>query len=134
MSDANKKLVRGFLERINAGDLGAVDELVSDDFVEHEEISGLVPGKAGVKQMFEMFHSAFSNTKFEADEVLGDGDRLFVRSRITGTHRGEFMGIPATGRTINVGIFDNFRVADGQLAEHWGVLDTGALMQQLTGG
>jgi predicted ester cyclase len=44
------------------------------------------------------------------------------------------MGIPATGRTINVGIFDNFRVADGQLAEHWGVLDTGALMQQLTGG
>lgn len=53
---------------------------------------------------------------------------------MTGTHQGEFMGMPATGRTINVGIGDYMRFDNGLVVEHWGVTDTGAMMQQLTGG
>ena len=58
---------------------------------------------------------------------------MFVRARMTGTHQGEFMGISATGRTIDVGVGDYIRFDNGLFVEHWGVMDTGALMQQLTG-
>jgi steroid delta-isomerase-like uncharacterized protein len=133
MSDANKQLIRVFLQRINAGDLAVVDELVADDFVEHEEIPGLPATKAGVRQMFEMFQAAFADAQFEADDVIADGDVVSVRARLTGTHRADFMGLPASGNAINVGIADYFRVNNGILVEHWGVMDTGALMQQLAG-
>jgi steroid delta-isomerase-like uncharacterized protein len=133
MSDANKQLIRLFLQRINAGDLAVVDEFVADDFVEHEEIPGLPATKAGVRQMFEMFQAAFADAQFEADDVIADGDVVSVRARLTGTHRADFMGLPASGNAINVGIADYFRVNNGILVEHWGVMDTGALMQQLAG-
>jgi steroid delta-isomerase-like uncharacterized protein len=132
MSEANKELTRRFYQRTNAGDLTVVDELLSDDFVEHEEIPGLPPTKAGVRQMLEMFRAAFAGAQFEVDDVMADGDKVSVRARLTGTHQAEFMGVPTTGRTINVGIADYFRISDGTLVEHWGVMDTGAMMQQLT--
>ena len=59
---------------------------------------------------------------------------MSVRAWMTGTHQGEFMGIPASGHAINVGVADYFRIADGSIVEHRGVMDTGALMQQLTAG
>ena len=133
MSDANKALTRQFYERFNAGDLTLVDDLVADDFVEHEELPGLEPTKAGLRQLFEGFHAAFRDGKFEVDDIIADGDIVAVRVRMTGTHEGEFMGVPATGRTINVGVADFLRFDDGMVVEHWGVMDTGALMQQLTG-
>ena len=67
------------------------------------------------------------------DDLIAEGDKVFVRARMTGTHQGEFMGIPATGRTIDVGVADFIRFDNGLFVEHWGVMDTGALMQQLTG-
>jgi steroid delta-isomerase-like uncharacterized protein len=134
MSEANKALVRGFYERFNKGDLTLVDDLVADDFVEHEAFPGLEPNKTGLRQLFEGFHAAFENGKFEVDDLMAEGDQVSARVRATGTHRGEFMGIPATGRTIEVGVADFLRIENGLVAEHWGVMDTGALMQQLTGG
>ena len=83
--------------------------------------------------MFEMFRTAFPDGKFEVEDLIAEGDKVFVRARMTGTHQGEFMGMPAAGRTINVGVADFLRIEDGQAVEHWGVTDTGAMMQQLTG-
>ena len=134
MPDSTKELARRFLDRVNAGDLSAIDNLVSDVFVEHEEIPGLEPTKAGLLQMFEMIHTGLEDAKFEVDDLIAEGDTASARSRLTGIHRGEFMGIPATGRTISVGVSDYLRFDNGLLVEHWGVMDTGALMQQLTGG
>jgi steroid delta-isomerase-like uncharacterized protein len=132
MSDANKALTRQFLQRISAGDLAAVDELVSDHYVEHEQLPGLASGKAGVRQLFEMFHSAFDQARVEVDDMIAEGDKVFVLARMTGTQRGEFMGIAATGNTIDVSICDYFRVDNGALIEHWGVMDAAGMMQQLT--
>jgi steroid delta-isomerase-like uncharacterized protein len=134
MSDANKVATRQFFDRLNAGDLTLIDDLVSDDFVEHEVFPGLEPNKAGLRQLFEGFHAAFRDGKFEVDDLIAEDDKVFVRARMTGVHQGEFMGIPTTGRTINVGVGDYLRFDDGLIVEHWGVMDTGALMQQLTGG
>jgi steroid delta-isomerase-like uncharacterized protein len=117
--DVNKALTRQFFKRVSAGDLSAVDELVADDYVEHEQVPGLAPGKAGVRQLFEMFHSAFWEAAVEVDDMIAEGDKVFILARMTGTQRGELMGIPATGRAIDVGVCDYFRVEAGALAEHW---------------
>jgi steroid delta-isomerase-like uncharacterized protein len=131
-SDACKALTRQFFQRISAGDLTAVDELVSDDYVEHEQVPGLAPGKAGVRQLFGMFHSAFDQAGVAVDDMIAEGDKVFVLARMTGTQRGDFMGIPPTGNTINVSLCDYFRVDHGALVEHWGVMDAAGIMQQLT--
>jgi steroid delta-isomerase-like uncharacterized protein len=133
MSDTNKAIVGRLYDHVNAGDLSVIDELLSDDFVTHEELPGLEPTKEGVRKLFEMFHSAFRDAKFEADDLIAEGVKVFVRARMTGTHQAEFMGVPATGRTINVGVGEYFRIDNNMVVEHWGVMDTGALMQQLTG-
>jgi steroid delta-isomerase-like uncharacterized protein len=132
MSDANKALTRQFFERISAGDLNAVDEFLADDYVEHEQVPGLASGKEGVRQLFGMFHSAFDQAAVKVDDMIAEGDKVFVLARMTGTQRGEFMGIAATGNTIDINICDYFRIDNGTLVEHSGVMDAAGLMHQLT--
>ena len=110
-----------------------VDEVISDDFVDHEAVPGIEPTKVGVRQLFEMFHTAFEGASFEVDSMIGEGDTVIAMCRLTGVHKAEFMGIAPSGRTLNVGGADQFRFEDGKVVEHWGVMDSGALMQQLTG-
>ena len=85
-----------------------------------------------MRQLFEMFHSAFDQAGVAVDDMIAEGDKVFVLARMTGTQRGDFMGIPATGNTINVRLCDYFRVDHGALVEHWGVMDAAGMMQQLT--
>jgi steroid delta-isomerase-like uncharacterized protein len=132
MSAANKALTRQFFDRISAGDLSAVDELVSDNYVEHEQVPGLASGKAGTRQLFEMFHSAFDQAAVEVEDMIAEGDKVFVLARMTGTQRREFMGIASTGNAINVDICDYFRIDNGTLIEHWGVMDAAGMLHQLT--
>jgi steroid delta-isomerase-like uncharacterized protein len=134
MSDANKAAAQQLYERFSDGDLSVIDEVISDDFVEHEVMPGLEPNKDGVRQMFGMFLSAFRDATFEVDGLIAEGDMVFALVRMKGIHQAEFMGVPASGRTINVGVADYFRFENGKALEHWGVMDTGALMMQLTGG
>jgi steroid delta-isomerase-like uncharacterized protein len=131
MSEENKALVRTFYERVSAGDMSVVDELVADDLVEHEEFPGIPSNKEGVKLFFEMFRAAFPDMNMEARETVAEGDLVSARFVFTGTHRGEFMGVPATGKRVEVEGFDLVRVRDGLATEHWGQMDAMALMQQL---
>ncbi len=111
-----------------------VDELIADDFVEHEDLPGLPATRAGVRQLFEMFHAGFSDATFAVDELIAEGDKVSIRGHLTGAHRAEFMGVPASGRTIDVLVFDVFRIDGGKVVEHWGLMDAGTMMAQLTGG
>jgi steroid delta-isomerase-like uncharacterized protein len=92
---------------------------------------GLEPNKEGVKQLFAIYRSAFPDLRMEAHETVTEGDLVCARITTTGTHRGEFMGIPATGRQIEVETIDMARIRDGQCIEHWGVTDSMTMMQQL---
>lgn len=132
MSDANKVVARELFRRASEGDLSVVDEVISDNFVEDEVMPGVEPTKAGVRQMFDMFHTAFDGASFEVDSMISEGDRVVARIRITGVHRAEFIGIPPSGRAIDVAGADEFRFEGGKIVEHWGVLDSGALVRQLT--
>ena len=103
--------------------------------MEHEVMPGIEPTKAGLRQLFEMFHTVFEGVLFEVDSMIGEGDKVVAMLRMTGVHKAEFMWIPLSGRPINVGVADQFLASKTtEAVEHWGVLDSGALMHQLSGG
>ena len=128
----NAATMRRMYELLNAGDVDGFGELMADDFVEHEVSPGLEPTKEGVKTFFRMYLSAFPDLQMEAEDVMVSGDKVTARTRATGTHQGEFMGMPATGKSVDVQLIDIIRFGDDGLArEHWGVFDALGMMQQL---
>ena len=119
-------------ELISAGDIDGFGEHLADGFVEHEEFPGFEPSKEGVKQMFRMYLTAFPDLRMETEDMLVSGDKVVARVRATGTHQGEFMGMPATGKSVDVQVIDIMRFGeDGLVREHWGLFDALGMMQQL---
>lgn len=127
-------LIRRFYEDVlGKGDLSLVDELTTDDLVDHEEgLPGQPPGKDGVKFFVNAFRAAFPDISVKtAEPMLADGDLEAARVVVTGTHKGEFLGVAPTDKTVEIEGIDMIRLDDGKVAEHWGVTDTMSLMQQL---
>jgi len=132
MPNDNKALIhRLYDEVINGGDVGLLDELVAADFVEHEEFPGLPGGREGMKQFFAMMRTAFPDFRMAVDDVIAEGDKVVARATMSGTHKGEFMGMEPTGKQFRVSAIDVIRFASGKAAEHWGVTDTAGMMEQL---
>jgi steroid delta-isomerase-like uncharacterized protein len=124
--------IRRFYDLINAGEIDQFGELLADDFVEHEETPGLAPTKEGVMAFFRANRAAFPDMRMDAQDVFASGDKVTARVRLTGTHQGPFMGMPATGKQVDIQLIDIMRLGDDGLChEHWGVLDALAMMQQL---
>ena len=132
-TEQNKALIRRLMEEaFNRGDMSLVDELFAPDFVEHEELPpGIPPGREAVKQLSTMFRSAFPDFKLTIDDMIAEDDKVVVRSTWSGTHKGEFMGIPPTGKSVSFGVIDIVRIAGGKFVEHWGQMDSMGMMQQL---
>jgi steroid delta-isomerase-like uncharacterized protein len=117
---------------INAGDLDGFGELVADDFIEHDATPGFTPTKQGVLQLFHMYRAAFPDLELLAEEVLVSDDKTVTRARATGTHQGELMGLPPTGRSADVNFIDIHQYdKDGLMSAHWGIVDMLSMMQQL---
>jgi steroid delta-isomerase-like uncharacterized protein len=131
MSEGNKAIIRRLYEELNRGNFAAFDELIADSFVEHEVIPGVEPTKAGVRALFEGMRAAFEGFAMVPEDLVAEGDKVVVRATMRGTQRGEFLGIPASGRVLDMPVADFFRIAGGQVVEHWGVNDSWVMMQQL---
>lgn len=117
---------------LSKGDVDGFGALLADGFIEHEEMPGLAPSKEGVIEMFRMYAAAFPDLRMEVSDLLADGDKTVARVTATGTHQGEFMGIPASGKSIEVQLIDIMRFdAAGLVCEHWGVMDMLTMLQQL---
>jgi steroid delta-isomerase-like uncharacterized protein len=128
-AEDNKAVVRRFYEEvINGQNLALIEELWAPDAVDHTFGS---QGVEGAKQFFTMLFQAFPDIHVEVHDVIAEGDLAAARVTHSGTHRGEFVGIPATGRQAQVGGVDFFRMQDGKQAEHWGGPDMASLLQQL---
>jgi len=124
--------IRRLYDLINAGDIDGFGRQLADDFVERNGVPGIPPTKAGVIQYFQMLLAAFPDFRMDVEDVIASSDKAVARVRVTGTHKGEFMGIPATEKSAAVNLIDITRFGDDGLAhEHWGVVDQLALMQQL---
>lgn len=131
MSEENKAVVRNLYGALNAGDLSKFADGLADDVVEHEELPGLTPDKAGVVQFFRGAMAGVEGFRMNIEEIMAEGDRVTVRATVSGKHTGELMGIPATGKDLNVPLADYFRVQGGKVAEHWGVMDSGTMLMQM---
>jgi steroid delta-isomerase-like uncharacterized protein len=124
--------MRRCYDLINTGDIDGFAELLADDFVEHEQTPGLAPTKEGVLEFFRMYRAGFPDLHFEPEDYIASGDKVAVRVRVTGTNTGDFMGMPASGRSIDIQLIDIVRFGDDGLGhEHWGVADVMTMMQQL---
>jgi steroid delta-isomerase-like uncharacterized protein len=123
---------RRLYDLINSGDIDGFAAHLADDFVEHEVTPGLAPTKDGVKDFFRMQLAAFPDLRMQAEDIVANDDKVVARVRLSGTNRGAFMGMPATGRSVDVQLIDMFLFGnDGLVREHWGVLDALSMMQQL---
>jgi predicted ester cyclase len=118
-AEENKAMVRRLLEAINAEDMDVVDELYAPELAER------------AKQGFTAFRSAFPDWREEIVDVVAEGDKVVGRFKCSGTHRGEMMGIPPTGRRQEVDEVYFLRVEDGKFVEFWGLEDNLTRMRQL---
>jgi steroid delta-isomerase-like uncharacterized protein len=117
---------------INARDLdGALTELVVDDFVEQNPLPGQGPGRAGLAGVLAGMFAAFPDLRWTLGDTLEAADRIMTLSTWTGTHRGEFMGIPPTGRSVSVESWTLDRYRDGQLVESRIIMDVAGMLTQL---
>ena len=122
MTEQNKEVVRSYYDRVlNGRELEAVGEYFADE--------RLVEGvKGGCFRYFQ----AFPDLHIALDDVIAEGEKVFVRTTMTGTHDGEYKGIPPTGRHVAAQCAEIFRVADGRFVGYWCLTDVAGLMRQLT--
>jgi steroid delta-isomerase-like uncharacterized protein len=126
-----KAVMSRFYDRVAAGDLGVIDEVLAEDFIEHEAIAPS-PDREGVRQLFTMLAAAFPDMRFGVEHMVQEDDLVMAYGTVEGTHEGEFMGVPATGKQMTMQLIDIMRFDQaGLVCEHWGVADMLSLMQQL---
>ena len=132
-AEQNKALIVRFVEELfNRGNVGIVGEIFAPDFIEREQLPPGTPnGREGVRVLTTMLRSTFPDFKAKIDDILAEGDKVVIRMTWSGTQKGEFLGVPATGKHVSFGVIDIIRIANGKLVEHWGQMDSMSMMQQL---
>lgn len=133
MAGGQGLIKRFYDEVLTGGNLMLIDEMVTDDVVDHEEgLPGQPPGKEGVKFYVNAIRTAFPDLAVKTSEpALAEGNLEAAHVILTGTHQGDFAGVPASGKSVEFSGIDIVRVEDGKVAEHWGSTDTLGLMQQI---
>ncbi len=119
------RLVRGFFDAVNAGDQGGIDQAVARSFLSYD-VHG-TRSRTGVKRSYSELGESFSDLRFDVHEnvgVLVEGDLVGLRTIVSGTHVGDYAGIPPTGHRVQTSASHIFRVRDDQIVEHWPVVDT----------
>jgi predicted ester cyclase len=128
----NKALVRRFYAEIDAGNIDAMDDLVAENYLDHNPpFPGLSTGREGLKEAFRIFLKATPG-RHEIEDQIAQGDKVVTRLTASGRHEGELPGpLPPTGAELRESAVAIHRVEDGKIAEHWSERDDLGLMQQL---
>ena len=121
-------------EAINAGDLDALDEVMSPDVVDHDPAPDHPAGTQGFKEFFTTMRTAFPDLHVDVEHLVADDENVAFAYRITGTHQGEFQGIAPTGQRVDARGVQISRFVDGRITERWGSSDEAGIIKQLGGG
>jgi len=128
----NKEIVRRFSDDLwGRGDFAAADEVLAADVIEHNPLPGQGAGRDGHKQVVAVFRSAFPDLRVVTEDLLEDGDRVALRWRAEGTHRGDLMGMPPTGKRVVLTGIEILRVAGGKIVERWAEDNGQSVLAQL---
>ena len=126
----NVTAIENAVAHMNQGNLDGYLELYAENVTVHGYPPG-VEGKAGVSEFYAGFAKALPDVELTAEDVIAEGDKVAVRYRLRGTHSDELMGVPATGKAVDVEGQSFFRFEDGRVAERWQSLDAVGLMTQI---
>ena|SRR5207253_2580146 len=127
-----KAIVRRLIEEAQEqGKLEVIDEILAEDFVDHSALPGLPPNREGVRILFGALRHAFPDLRVEIHEQIGEGEKVVTRKTFTGTHQGEFIGVPPSGNRVQFEVIDILTVRDGKVREHRLQYDQLGLMKQL---
>jgi len=129
MSDPKTLLAQFGVKIFGEKDFSGLSSLMREDYIQHNPL--VAQGRKGFQDFFEAWFKASPDFKFELKQIVSEGDKVWVYGTYSGTHTGNWLGIPATGKAYKFDGVDIFRVQDGKLAEHWDVLDVYSLFKQL---
>jgi steroid delta-isomerase-like uncharacterized protein len=134
-TEAHKTAIKRFVDAVNSHDPDllsrAVDELVDPNMKSRNPMPIDSTGSEGVKKVFRTLHEAFPDLHISVEDLIAEGDKVVARERITGTHRGSYLGLPATGRRVAYNEITVSRFENGRVVEAWAVVDAMSLMGQL---
>ena len=129
---ANKELVRRFAQEVvNQADPDAIERFVHPDYVEREPLPGQLPGREGLMRWYRDYLAAFPDLHWTLEEQVAERDRVVSRFTMVGTHRGEFLDVPGTGREVRVAIMLLQRMTEGKIIEGYTFPDGLAAFRQL---
>ncbi len=132
MSNANKEVIGAFIEEvINQRRLERANDLVKEDFIELDPLPGQQQGREGLKAVLHQMQTAFPDMRWVVDEMVAEGDKVVSRFHWTGTHKDNFLGIPATGRSVKVNGVVIDRLESGKMADSRILMNSMGMMQQL---
>lgn len=129
--EGNKAVAKRAVEAINAGDFSLLESLVAPDGADHAVPPGMPPTRDSAIQFLSMFRAAFPDLHYIVDDVIAEDDRVVQRSTASGTMKGDFLGMTATGKSATWGEVHIVRVKDGKIVEHWASVDQLGMLQQL---
>ena len=131
----NKEAARRLYETLNrvleTGDASLLDAVMDPGVVDHHPDPGQSPGLDGIKKGFLEFRAAFPDLRFTIEDLIAEGDKVACRLSTRGTHRGTFLGVAATGRTVEQRGIDFLRFSGGKMIERWGEFDTLRLLRRI---
>ena len=132
VAETNKALVRRFYEEIDKGNLGILDELVAEDYIDHNPppFPGLASGREGLKEAFRIFQRATPGYHRIEDQIA-EGDKVVTRLTSVGKHDGDLPGAPRTGNDLKMTSITIHRIANGRLVEKWSEKDVIGFLQQI---
>jgi steroid delta-isomerase-like uncharacterized protein len=129
--EENKTIVLRSFKGFDKGDLNELQELTAPNFVDHTPLPGQVLGVAGAKQASSVYRKAFPDAKVIIEDLIAEKDEVVIRWTGRGLHKGEFLGIPPSGRSVEMRGISIFRVVNGKIAEQWSELNLFDIMLQI---
>ena len=132
-TEDNKGIIRRYFDEVfNQGKVNVIDEIIAENVLGHDATSREPKkGFENVKQVIILFHTAFPDAQYPLFDLLADGDKVVARWGLRGTHRGTFMGVAPTEKSVNVTGIIIYRLENQKIVEYWGNFDTLGMMQQL---
>ena len=131
-TEENKRIARRFIEEsFGQGKFHLLDEILADDYLDHDAPPGTPPGREGMKYIKAAYRSAFPDLQFTIEDQIAEGDKVTTRWTFRGTHTGELFGIPPTGKKVVMPGISIYRIADARMQEAWVRYDLLGMMQQL---
>ena len=126
--EENKAVIHGLYEAYNKHNVALLDTFIAPDYVHHAQ---KLRGLESVKQYEAMIYKGFPDLHDTIEDIITEGDKVWVRVKVTGTHTGEFRGIAPTGKNVTVTYVGIHRIADGKVVERWSVYDMLDFYKQL---